>query len=123
MEKAGCTTDGKADLPADHDLSAQPLKTFVSVRGVSAIAHIYPSALQAVPGHGRTERLEGGLQGYLGGAMQDLGYELPRICIPRTQVNKGKREGRGCYAPAPLLTNTNSSCTHPDGDCWRHHPR
>jgi hypothetical protein len=29
--------------------------------------------------------------------MQDLGYELPRILIPRTSVNKGKkRKGRGC---------------------------
>jgi hypothetical protein len=28
------------------------------------------------------------LQGYRGGAMQDLGYELPRIPIPRTPVNK-----------------------------------
>jgi hypothetical protein len=27
--------------------------------------------------------------------MQDLGYELPRIPIPRTWVNKGKRKGRG----------------------------
>ena len=26
MEKAGCATDGKADLTADHDLSAQPLR-------------------------------------------------------------------------------------------------
>jgi hypothetical protein len=26
--------------------------------------------------------------------MQDLGYELPRISIPRTRVNKGKRKGR-----------------------------
>jgi hypothetical protein len=26
--------------------------------------------------------------------------ELLRILIPRTPVNKGKRKGRGCYAPA-----------------------
>jgi len=26
--------------------------------------------------------------------MQDLGYELPRILIPRTSVNKGKKKGR-----------------------------
>jgi len=30
-------------------------------------------------------------------AMQDPGYELPRILIPRTSVNKGKKKGRGCY--------------------------
>ena len=39
-------------------------------------------------------------QGCRGQAMQDLGYELPRIHIPRTRVNKGKKEGRSCYAPA-----------------------
>src|SRR5215217_5606708 len=32
--------------------------------------------------------------------MQDLGYELPRIPIPRTPVNKGKKKGRRCYTPA-----------------------
>jgi hypothetical protein len=26
--------------------------------------------------------------------MQDLGYELPRIPIPRTPVNRGKKKGR-----------------------------
>jgi hypothetical protein len=26
--------------------------------------------------------------------MQDLGYELPRIPLPRTTVNKGKKKGR-----------------------------
>jgi hypothetical protein len=35
----------------------------------------------------------GGLQGYRGEAMQDLGYELPRISIPRIPMNKGKRVG------------------------------
>src|SRR5215216_3020392 len=39
--------------------------------------------------------------GHRGGAMQDLGYELPRILIPRTWVNKGKKEGRGCPKPRP----------------------
>ena len=28
--------------------------------------------------------------------MQDLGDVLLRILIPRTPVNKGKKEGRGC---------------------------
>jgi hypothetical protein len=27
--------------------------------------------------------------------MQDLASELPRISFPRTQLNKGKRKGRG----------------------------
>ena len=59
------------------------------------IAHIYPSVLQALAGRGYTECLEGCFQGYQGGAMQDLGYELRRIPIPRTPVNKDKKEGRG----------------------------
>ena len=52
------------------------------------IAHIYPSVLQAVSGRGYAGCLEGCFQGYRGEAMQDLGYELPRIPIPRTRVNK-----------------------------------
>jgi hypothetical protein len=64
------------------------LQTFVCVRGVSAIVHIYTSVLQALAGRGRTGRLEGGFQGYRDGTMQDLGYELPRIPIPRTSVHK-----------------------------------
>jgi hypothetical protein len=44
--------------------------------------------------------VEGELLGYRGGAMHDLGYELPRIPIPRTPVNKGKEKGRRCYTPA-----------------------
>jgi hypothetical protein len=36
----------------------------------------------------------GDFMGYWGVVMQDLGYELPRIPIPRTTVNKGKKEDR-----------------------------
>jgi hypothetical protein len=32
----------------------------------------------------------------MGKDIQDLGYELRRMPIPRTPVNKGKRKGRGC---------------------------
>ena len=67
------------------------LQTFVCVREVSAIPHIYTSMLQAVPGRGRTERLEGRFHGYRGGAMQDLGYEIPRILIPPARVNKSMK--------------------------------
>jgi hypothetical protein len=65
------------------------LHTFVCVRGVSAIPHIYTSVLQALAGRGRTGRLEGGLQGYRDGAMHYLGYGLPRISILRGWVNRG----------------------------------
>jgi len=52
------------------------------------IAHIYPSVLQAVSGQGYAGCLDGCFQGHRGEAMQDLGYELPRILIPCTPVNK-----------------------------------
>ena len=34
--------------------------------------------------------------------MQNVVYELRRIHLPRTWVNKGKEKGRGCYTPALL---------------------
>src|SRR3712207_5889577 len=58
------------------------------VERTSMIAHIYPSVLQAVSGRGYAGCLEGCFQGYRDEAMQDLGYELPRITIPRTPVNR-----------------------------------
>ena len=68
------------------------------------IAHIYPSVLQAVSGRGYAGCLEGCFQGYRGEAMQDLGYELPRIPIPRTSVNKPLyKRRRGDLNGSPLL--------------------
>ena len=49
------------------------------------IAHMYPSVLQAVSGQGYAGCLDGCFQGYRGKAMQDLGYDLPRIPIPRCE--------------------------------------
>jgi hypothetical protein len=60
------------------------------------IAHIYPSVLQAVSGWGYAGCLDGCFQGCRGEAMQDLGYELPRILIPRTPVNKRMLEVGKC---------------------------
>jgi hypothetical protein len=60
------------------------------------IAHSYPSVLQAVSGRGYAGCLDGCFQGCRGEAVQDPGYELPRISIPRTRVNKGIDKGRGC---------------------------
>jgi hypothetical protein len=34
--------------------------------------------------------------------MQDAGCELLRILLPRTSVNKGKKEGRGYYTSTLL---------------------
>ena len=52
------------------------------------IAYIYPPVIQAVAGRGYAGRLEGSIPGYRGGAIQDLGYDLPRILILRTRVNR-----------------------------------
>jgi hypothetical protein len=35
--------------------------------------------------------------------MQSIVYELPRISVPRTSVNKGMKKDRCCYALARLL--------------------
>jgi hypothetical protein len=62
--------------------------------------------------------------------MQDLGYELPRIPIPRTPVNKGMRKGRSYDArPSVLRANYFASSygptrlavprsSIPDVTCW-----
>ena len=58
------------------------------------IARIYPSVLQAVSGRGSAGCLDSRFQVYEGEAMQDLGYELPRISIIRTRVKRtGREEG------------------------------
>jgi hypothetical protein len=38
--------------------------------------------------------------------MQDPGYELPRIPIPRTPVNKGKKEKKGRDIVAQILASS-----------------
>jgi len=77
------------------------LQTLVCGFGASTIPHIYPRVLQALAGRGYVGCLGRVILGCGGGAMQDLGYELPRILIPRTPVNRGKKEGRGCATPRP----------------------
>jgi hypothetical protein len=57
------------------------------------IAHIYPTVLQARSGRGYAGCLDGCFWGYRSEDIQDLGYELPRILIPRTTVNKGIGKG------------------------------
>jgi hypothetical protein len=48
--------------------------------------------LQAIVGWAMRNVWRGDFMGYWGVVMQDLGYELPRILIPRTRVNKGKEK-------------------------------
>ena len=79
------------------------LQTFLCVRGVSAIVHIYTSVLQAPAAAGPNGAPAGGIARVSGRAMQDLGYELPRIPIPRTWVNKVMNKGRGCYCALALF--------------------
>jgi hypothetical protein len=68
------------------------VQTNVCSRRASTIAHIYPSVLQAIVGWAMRNVWRGDFMGYWGVVMQDLGYELPRILIPRTRVNKGKEK-------------------------------
>ena len=49
---------------------------------------------------------DGCFQGYWGEAMHYLGYELPRISIPRTPVNKGKKEKKGRDIVAQILASS-----------------
>ena len=51
------------------------------------------------PGYSHTP-LGGHFRQHRTGAMQDPGYGLPRMPIPRTWVNKGKKKGRGYCSPA-----------------------
>ena len=51
------------------------------------IAHIYPSVLQAVSDGAMQGAWAGVFREYRGEAIQDPGYELRRILIPRTPVN------------------------------------
>ncbi len=60
---------------------------FVSLHLHAAPQHVEPRSVALWPSEGR-------FWSYRTGAMQDLGYELPRILIPRTPVNKGKKEDR-----------------------------
>ena len=78
------------------------------------IAHIYPSVLQAVSGRGYAGCLDGCFQGCQGEAMQDLGYELRRIHIPRTPVNKRKKKGPE-GSPAPSCDHTGGGSTTSKG--------
>src|SRR5829696_8680575 len=65
------------------------------------IAHIYPLELHVVSGRGYAGCLEGCFQGYRGEAMHDPGYELRRIPIPGTSVNKGKEKAGDPYFRTP----------------------
>jgi hypothetical protein len=71
------------------------------------IARIYPSVLQAVSGRGSAGCLDSRFQVYEGEAMQDLGYELPRISILRTRVNKDwkRRRDQTNRSVDPLVTS------------------
>ena len=81
--------------------SGVPVIPRSDVSGSCAILHIYPSLLQAAAGRGDAGCLERVILGHRGVVMQDLGYELPRISIPRTPVNKIKEKRKGWVPPRP----------------------
>src|SRR5215216_5256709 len=68
------------------------VQTLVCSRRASTIAHIYPSVLQAIVGGAMRNVWRGDFMGYWGVVMQDPACELPRITIPRTPLNKGKKK-------------------------------
>src|SRR5215212_2984368 len=59
--------------------------------------YIYPSVLQALAGRGYAGRGRGRFQGHREADIQHSGYELPRIPIPRTRVNKARRRTLSLY--------------------------
>ena len=69
-----------------------PKHNLMFAERTSMVAHIYPPVLEAVSRRGYAGCLDRCFQGCQGEAMQDLGYELPRILLPRTPVNKEQRE-------------------------------
>ena len=69
------------------------------------IAHIYLSVLQAVSGRGYVGYLDGCFQGYRAEAMQDPGYELRRISILGTSVNRVRRRAEALN-PGPTFTGS-----------------
>jgi len=65
----------------------QHLSALGSIRNPAYLYTGVTSSTRTGPNGGR---LEGGFQGYRGGAMQDVGYELPRITILGNSVNRGR---------------------------------
>jgi hypothetical protein len=71
---------------------SSPKRKLMFVERTSVVAHIYPSVLEVVSGRGYAECLDGCFQGYWGEAMQDLGYELPRMPRMRTSpIRRSKK--------------------------------
>src|SRR5215213_2243773 len=86
------------------------MQTLVSSRRASTIAHVYPSVLQAIVGGAMRNVWRGDFMGYWGVVMQDLGYELPRISILGTSVNRGmKWKGQSLRTLALLLASSSTT--------------
>src|SRR5687768_6292304 len=65
--------------------------------------HLHAPPLDVVVAHAACRPSEGLISPLGGLFMQDFRYELPRITIPRTPVNRGKKRGRdpvGCRGPS-----------------------
>src|SRR5215208_2078097 len=64
-----------------------------SVRGSSILLHVYPAPQHVVSTYAACVASEALLAALRGRSMQDPAYELRRIPLPRTPVNRGKNEG------------------------------
>jgi hypothetical protein len=60
------------------------------------IVYTYPTRKNLARAGPMAEGMQARFWRIRAGAMQDLGYELPRISLLGTWVDKGKKKGRGC---------------------------
>src|SRR5215211_173423 len=73
--------------------------------------HIHPAPLHVDPTHAAGRASEAILAALGGRSMHDRAFELPRISLPRTSMNKGINKGRGVAAPALVRAGNAPICT------------
>jgi hypothetical protein len=79
-------------------VSRTPAKFVV---GRCTTAHLYSGTQHLVAVDRCSPLSHGPIRAYRGGDMHGFVYGLPRIPIPRTSVNKGKRKDRSLEMPRP----------------------
>src|SRR5215207_1475831 len=92
----GNCADCADDAPALLRIPEEVCLSFISAQD-----HAYNHLLHAL--YAPRKRLSSTLGPRAVTGMRDAGFELPRISVPRTPVNKGMKKGRCCYAPARLV--------------------
>ena len=73
----------------------------ILLRSVCVLANIYAAPLDVVLIRMLRAGTQGAIPARMARTIQDGESELPRIPVPRTPVNKGMKEGQGCYYPRP----------------------